>query len=270
MREYLWADGEFGLFQALIKSHLGISLQEQKKALVANRLWKRLQALNIDTFREYFQYINDKGHQQELQSAMELITTNETFFFREQKHFDYLSEHILPSLKANQEFCVWSAACSIGQEAYSIAMILADQCNSPWRIMASDVNDNVIEQGRRAIYQDVRTELIPMEYRRRYCRKGTGPYEGDMRIVSALRDQVEFRNINLIQSYCDIETFDLIFLRNVMIYFNDETKKDILNRIYQKIKPGGYLFVGHSESLHGLNDELSRISPAIYQRPLND
>lgn len=268
MNEYTWAENEFLLYQKLVKEHLGITLADQKKALVANRLGKRLLSLNLDSFTAYHKLLTK--NKKELQLAMDAITTNETFFFREQKHFDFMAENILPEVKMGQDFKVWSAASSIGQEAYSIAMLLDDKCHGNWSVLATDVNKQVLEEGRKAIYLDDRTELIPPEYLTRYCKKGTGPYEGYLRVCEELRHSVTFDYLNLMKPLHDIGMFDLVFLRNVMIYFDDDTKKDVLSRTVDTLKPGGYLFVGHSEALYGLNDTLVRISPAIYRRPKVD
>lgn len=256
---------EFRLFQNLIMTQLGIHLPEQKRALIGNRLWKRLQERQVQRYGDYFQLINRPGEEAELNCVLELITTNETYFFREPRHFDYLRDQILPRCTSARPLRIWSAAASSGEEAYSIAMLLADRRSGPWEILASDVNRSVLEKARRAIYRDDRTDQIPDAYRRRFCRKGTGVYEGCLRIMPELRQQVQFRQVNLHQSLPDLGRFDVIFLRNVMIYFDEATKCDVLRRIARVLQPDGWLFVGHSESLHGLDTEFHALMPAIYQ-----
>lgn len=259
------SDKEFQLFQQLIESKLGIFLPPQKKALLSNRLWKRLTACNMKGFEEYYRYIQSPQGKGELSLALELITTNETYFFREQKHFDYLRDEILPKLKPGNNFRVWSAAASTGEEPYSIAMLLADRCQNTWELLCSDVNRKVIEQAKVGIYPEMRIKNIPPEYLRRFCRKGVGPQEGNARVIADLRQAVQFFTLNLHEDFPDLGKFDLVFLRNVLIYFENENKTKILERIAATLKPDGILFVGHSESLHGISDRFSQLRPAVYK-----
>ncbi len=257
---------EFRLFQQLLHTQLGIHLPAQKRALIGNRLWKRLQARQVQRYGEYFQLINRPGEEAELNCMLELLTTNETYFFREPRHFDFLRDTILPVRNPARPLRVWSAAASTGEEPYSIAMVLADRCSGRWELLASDVNGTVLETARRAIYRDDRTDQIPLPYRRRFCRKGIGRYAGHLRIVPELRREVQFRQVNLHQSLPELGLFDVIFLRNVMIYFDEPTKRDVLRRVARLLQPEGWLFVGHSESLHGLDTGFHAVQPAIYRR----
>lgn len=259
------SDKEFRLFQKLIEDKLGIFLPEQKKALLSNRLWKRLQACGVKRFSDYYQFISSPGGKQELGKALELITTNETYFFREQKHFDYLREQILPRVYPGKKFRVWSAAASTGEEPYSIAMTLKDCCAADWELLCSDVNRSVLEQARTGIYPEVRTRHIPEDYLRRFCRKGVRAQAGNIRVVAELRQAVEFFSLNLHEPFPDIGKFDVVFLRNVLIYFENENKTKILHRIADTLLPNGILFVGHSESLHGLSSHFVPVRPAIYR-----
>ena len=258
-------DKEFKLFQALIQEKLGIFLPPQKKALLSNRLWKRLQACQLQRFGDYYQLIISPHGQAELSTALELVTTNETYFFREQKHFDFLQDEILPRYRQGANFRVWSAAASTGEEPYSIAMVLRQRCQSDWELLCSDVNRTVIEQAKVGIYPEARAKNIPPEYLHRFCRKGIGPEQGNIRVAAELRELVQFFTLNLNEKFPDIGKFDLVFLRNVLIYFENENKTKILERIAEKLKPGGILFVGHSESLHGLSTGFRPVRPAIYQ-----
>lgn len=262
---HLPTDKEFYLFQKLILEKLGIFLPLQKKALLTNRLWKRLRECDMDSYDEYYRFIVDKKGEKELHVALELITTNETYFFREQKHFDYLTQYILPALRPGKKFRVWSAAASTGEEPYSIAMTLDDKCPVQWELECSDVNNTVLESARNGIYPSARIQNIPHEYLRRYCRKGVGPQEGFVRVSQELRNNVNFFNLNLHYDFPDIGKFDLVFLRNVLIYFENETKSKVLERIAKVLNPNGVLFVGHSESLHGVTTKFSPIKPAIYR-----
>lgn len=258
-------DQEFSLYQKLILAKLGIFLPEQKKALLSTRLWKRINACRAHGFADYYRFITSDNGRSELNTALELITTNETYFFREPKHFDYLRENILPSVRSGQEFRVWSAAASTGEEPYSIAMLLADRCATNWELLCSDVNNTVLEQARLGIYPEMRIKNIPPNYLRRFCRRGIGSQEGYSRVVGELRERVEFFTLNLNNNFPDIGLFDVVFLRNVLIYFENDIKVAVLNRIAHTLKPGGILFVGHSESLHGLPTQFKAIQPAIYR-----
>ncbi len=259
------SDKEFQLFQQLILDKLGISLPVQKKALLSNRLWKRLQACHVNSFGEYYRFIQSTQGKTELNTALELVTTNETYFFREPKHFDFLQEEILPNYHPGQLLRIWSAASSTGEEPYSIAMVLKDRCASDWELLCSDVNRTVVEQAKLGIYPEMRTRNIPPAYLRRFCRKGIGQQEGNVRVIAELRQLVQFFTLNLHEEFPEIGKFDLVFLRNVMIYFEAENKTKILERIAEKMKPGAILFVGHSESLHGLSSRFVPVKPAIYR-----
>jgi chemotaxis protein methyltransferase CheR len=193
------------------------------------------------------------------------MTTNETFFFREPKHFDYMAESILPNVDPNKEFKVWCAASSSGEEPYSIAMILNEYCHAPWSVVASDVNKSVLNHARRGIYIEDRTKLLPDNYRKKYCTKGVGEYEGYMRVKPELRKRVDFFCFNLLDDIASIGKFDLIFIRNVMIYFNDNTKQKIVSGLQKCLTNKGLLFISHSETLHGLTHNFELQQPAIYR-----
>ncbi len=262
---HLPSDKEFILFQQLILERLGIFLPLQKKALLTNRLWKRLRDCDLTSYQDYYSFITEKKGELELGVALELITTNETYFFREQKHFDYMEQSIFPQFKKGKKLRVWSAAASTGEEPYSIAMMLEDRCQGQWELECSDVNNSVIEQARKAIYPDARVRNIPQHYLHRFCRKGVGPQEGFIRVTQELRDKVNFFTLNLHHTFPDIGKFDLVFLRNVLIYFENDTKAKVLERIANVLNPNGVLFVGHSESLHGVTPRFTPIKPAIYR-----
>lgn len=263
--EVVLSEKEFRLYQALFADKLGIHLPDQKITLVGTRLWKRLRARGINSYTDYFNLINQSDQQEELCQALELITTNETYFFREPGHFDFLKHTVLPALKNKDVVRIWSAACSSGEELFSIAMVLADQRTGRWDLLGSDINQSMLEKARRAIYLDQRTEHMPAEYRRRFCRRGTGPHQGSLRNDADLRCRIKLQNIELHQPLPDVGVFDVVFLRNVMIYFDSDTRRRVVQNIVRQIHSGGYLFVGHSESLRGVCPELIQIQPAIYQ-----
>lgn len=258
-------DAEFYLFQGLVEREMGIHLPPHKKPLLVSRLSKRLVQRNCASFKKYYDLIHQRSEVDERQIALELITTNETFFFREEKHFDYMQNRILPELAPGQALRVWSAASSTGEEPYSIAMVLASYCRGPWQIFASDINSQVLLQAQRGIYPVERAIHLPDQYKLRYCKRGLEEFSGHLRVVSELRSKVEFGRINLMDPFTAIGQFDLIFLRNVMIYFERKTQIKLIERLRSALNIGGHLFVGHSESLHGISDRFEMIQPAVYR-----
>ena len=257
------SDAELQGFSRLMMEAAGITLAPSKKALIGGRLARRLQALGLASYTHYLTHIQRDA--QERQRAIDLLTTNETYFFREPRHFAYLSERILPRHDAARPFRVWSAACSSGEEPYSVAMVLAERLGSrPWEIVASDISTRVLEQARRGVYPMERAEKIPLPYLKAYCLKGVGAQDGQFLIQDTLRQRINFREVNLNASLPDIGPFDLVLLRNVMIYFDAPTKRGVCKRIEQVLRPGGHLFVGHSETLNGLDSALRMVQPAVY------
>lgn len=262
------SDQEFSQFQQFIYDKAGISLSNAKKALVSGRLSKRLHAHGLKSYGDYYRLLQDAGQGGEIQIAIDLLTTNETFFFREQKHFDFLSQRILPAYRPGRPFRVWSAACSSGQEPYSIAMTLAAHLGeSTWEITASDLSTKVLDRARSGLYAMEQAGKIPQPYLKAYCLKGTGNQEGSFLIDRKLRNRISFMQVNLNTSLPKLGEFDLVFLRNVMIYFDLDTKRGVVKRILDTLRPGGHLFIGHSESLNGVVDNIKLVSPSIYQKP---
>ncbi len=263
------SDQEMLLFQQLFKRYIGLYLPMSKKALLCSRLSQRLGELSLSTLAEYHALISAPQQQQERQRAIDLITTNETYFFREPKHFACLRDEILPSLSAQQKVQIWSAASSTGEEAYSIAMLL-DDCRGqqPWRVFASDISQRVLSFARRGLYPMVRGEHIPDDYLSRYCLCGVEEYDGHFLVEQRLRERVTFAQRNLLELPLAMDQqFDVVFLRNVIIYFDFPTKVAVMQSVLRKVKPGGWLLVGHSESLHGMPLELQMVAPSIYRRP---
>ncbi len=261
-------DREFTQFTNYFYRIAGISLSPGKKPMVTGRLAKKLKEFNFTSYSEYFDLLYSGHDPVEVQCAVDLLTTNETYFFREDKHFDFLKNRILPSHQAGKPFRVWSAASSSGEEAYSAAMILADALGErPWEIVGSDINTRVLEKARRAQYHLDQIEKIPHQYLTKYCLKGIGSQEGTFLIDRSLRSRVKFMQINLNIDLPKIGEFDLVFLRNVMIYFDNDTKRKVVRRIMGELRRGGYLFIGHSESLNGIVDEMKAVMPSIYRKP---
>lgn len=262
------SDEDMLLFQHLFQQYIGLHLPLSKKTLLCSRFSRRLGELNLSCLREYYNLISLPKQQEERQRAIDLITTNETYFFRERRHFDVLREEILPLIPARQLMRVWSAASSTGEEAYSLAMLLNDcRPDGPWRIFASDISQRVLTFARRGLYPMVRGQNIPDAYLTRFCLCGTGDYDGHFLVNQKLRAQVQFDQRNLLRLPDDMdEQFDVIFLRNVIIYFDFQTKVEVIRSVARKLKPGGWLVVGHSESLHGMPTGLQMHTPSIYRR----
>jgi chemotaxis protein methyltransferase CheR len=261
-------DSEFRRFQTMIYDIAGISLSNEKKALVAGRLAKRVNHFALPTYEAYFQQLSRPDARAELQVAVDLLTTNETYFFREPKHFDLLRNTILPALQSSRQVRIWSGASSSGEEVYSIAMCLADKLGSrSWELIGSDISTRVLEQARSGHYPIERTRDISKDYLSRFCLKGTGAQEGTFLIDKALRSRVQFMQVNLNSPLPALGEFDVIFLRNVMIYFDQKTKQQVLQRMVPLLKPGGYFLVSHSETLNGITDALKPVSPSVYRKP---
>ncbi|RZL03066.1 MAG: methyltransferase [Rubrivivax sp.] len=260
-------DQEFNRFQRFIYEAAGITMASSKKALVSGRLSKRLQARQLKSFTDYFNLLSSGQAKDEVQTAIDLLTTNETYFFREPKHFELLKS-LAQAHKPGQPFRVWSAASSTGEEAYSMAMVLADTLgNNPWEILGSDISTRVLQRARAGHFPMERARNIPQPYLKRYCLKGFDEQEGTMLVEKSLRQRVRFIHANLNEPLPQLGQFDVIFLRNVMIYFNGDTKRQVVARVISMLKPGGYFCIGHSESLNDISDALLTVAPSIYRNP---
>jgi chemotaxis protein methyltransferase CheR len=272
MQQRAISESEFGSFQRFIFDIAGITMSDSKKALVSGRLAKRLQHYGLQTYDAYFRLLSGGAHPDEVQLAVDLLTTNETYFFREARHFDLLrqaAEAALPRLRTGAPFRVWSAACSSGEEPYSIAMVLADVLgNAPWEVVASDISTRVLQRARVGHYPMERASHMPQDYLRRFCLKGIREQHGTLLVERGLRQRVQFRQVNLNTDLpSDLGSYDVVFLRNVMIYFNGDTKRQVVARVTSRLKPDGHFFIGHSESLHEINDTLRPVMPSVYRKP---
>lgn len=260
-------DSELAQFQRFIFEKAGITMSAQKKALVMGRLARRLEFHSLETFSQYFHLLTSGHHAEEVQIAIDLLTTNETYFFREMKHFDFLREKALAARGRSDAFRVWSAASSSGEEAYSLAMVLADCLETaPWEVLGTDISTRVLHSAAQALYPMERGRHIPQAYLRRFCLKGSGEHEGKFLVERNLRNRVQFRQMNLNVALPSIGHFDMIFLRNVMIYFSDDTKREVVERVITALKPEGYLCIGHSESLHKITESVQQVAPSIFRK----
>jgi chemotaxis protein methyltransferase CheR len=260
---------EFQQLSKLIYDIAGIVLNDSKKILLTGRLGKRLDALGLATYTQYIKHVKNKANEQELRFMVDLLTTNETYFFREPQHFDYLKNTILPEVKAGSPFRVWSAAASTGAEAYTIAMVVADKLglDADWEIYGSDISHSVLELARRGLYKMDEKSKIPTEYLKKYCLKGVREQEGYLLMDSRLRQHMRFEQMNLnVEKLRKPGDFDVIFLRNMLIYFDVPTKKRVVENLIPALKPQGYFIVGHSETLNGVTNLLTQTKPTIYRR----
>lgn len=270
-------DREFSLFQRLIHRETGIFLPEVKKALVVARLSRRLRTLGLTSFGAYFDVV-EQDRDGEKTVMLDNICTNETRFFREPRQFEFLENEVLPAWKARGEagqmpkrIRVWSAACSTGEEPYSLAMLLRTHfpAESGWNIeiLASDLSTKVLATAREGVWPIQRMAEIPPAYLRAYMLRGVRSEEGKIRAQPNIRSLIEFRRMNLNDEQYPVDgPFDLIFCRNVLIYFNRETKAAVVSRLARHLSPSGLLFLGHSETLHGAAQALRHAGPTAYAR----
>lgn len=267
MFQFNITDKEFHLFRTYLYEHTGINLSDQKKTLVTSRLSKRLRHYSLNTFKEYFDLMIASPVNGERQIVIDYLTTNETYFFREPKHFEYLKTEVLSKWNGGKTIRVWSAASSTGEEAYSIAMLFDDILGDrPWEIFGSDISSRVLRKAQQGHYLQQRIDGIPEEYLRKYCLRGVGAHEGTLLIDRKLRQKVVFSSVNLKKPLGSVGPFDIVFLRNVLIYFDAETKIQIIRRVVAVMRPRGYLFIGHSESIKEMHHGLEVIFPTVYRK----
>lgn len=269
--EYTISPDEFQRFRTLIYDESGISLSEQKKSLLASRLSKRLRDLGLDTFSDYYEKVTLEASREEFTRMLDLISTNKTDFFREPKHFDFLRDRILPELAHLKRVRIWSSASSTGEEPYTIAMTLYDGVQNPsqwdFKILASDLSTRVLAKAAAGTYDEERVRDVPDETVKRHFLRGRGESAGLLKVKPHLADMIRFRRINLMDDQFPIKSpLDLIFCRNVMIYFDRPTQEVLVNKFHRYLKPGGYLFIGHSESLQWVTHPFKTLAPTIYQK----
>jgi len=275
------SDTDFTLFSNFIYNQCGIKLPEIKKTMLSVRLAKRLRKLKMNSFRKYYEFVkSDKGRKEELVHMIDVVTTNKTNFFREPKHFDVLTGKVVPELLKvrpdirYKKLFIWSAGCSTGEEPYTIAMVMDEyitkQVRLNYSILCTDISTNVLSKASKGVYDDIQLEGIPNYYLRKYTMRGKGKNQGKNRIVPELRDRLTFRRLNLNEgANFGIKTrMDVIFCRNVIIYFDRETQRRLFEKYYRQLYPGGYLFIGHSETLHGINDKFIPVDASVYRKPL--
>lgn len=264
---------EFAALQGLIQREAGIFLSEVKEALLVGRLSRRLRELGLTSFAAYHRLVQED--ETERVRMLDAICTNETHFFREPRQFEFLERQVLPMWQAEVErgertrtVRVWSAACSTGEEPYSVAMLLLDRLPG-WNveILATDLSTRVLEKARAALFPLERSAEIPPEYLKRFMLRGVGPQEGRMKAGPELRAVVRFQRLNLNdESYAAPQALDLVFCRNVLIYFRPETKARVVERLVRHLSPRGHLLLGHAESASGLTVRVRSVGPNVYSR----
>ncbi len=271
------AAGEFALFQALVLRESGIHLGAKNRAMLVSRLWKRLRALELNSFSAYYRRVKADPHEMVL--MLDCICTNETHFFREPAAFDCLRQRVFPEWiaqadanKRTRTLRVWSAACSTGEEPYSLAMTLLSEFppSSGWciEVLGTDLSTKVLARASASIWPIEKMSDVPVEYQRKFMLKGFGPEKGKIKAAGEVRKVIRFQRMNLTQEpYPVTGPFDLIFCRNVLIYFEWETKIKVVDRLGKLLTPDGYLFLGHAESLHGVADRLQFVAPKVFPAP---
>ena len=260
---------EFSIIRDIIYRKIGVNL-EGKEILVAARLGKVMCDLGVASFEEYYTRLRLDRTGQAMTAMVDALVTNHTSFFREAQHFEYLKRVILPELGSKASIRIWSAACSSGEEPYSIAFTVIDALHpddiSKVKILATDISARVLNTARRGLYSVSRFGSLPSERLRPHMLKGFGVSEGSYLMKKEVRALIEFQQINLMEDFSRLGTFSVIFCRNVMIYFDRTTQQRLVNCLAAQLEPGGYLLIGHSESLNGIDHPLSYLCPATYRK----
>lgn len=268
----------FERISRFISNELGIKMPPSKKIMLQGRLMKRLRQLKINSYEAYCDYLfSHEGRQHEMVHMLNAVTTNKTDFFREPKHFEILSKSVLPELMnlkktgIRRRLVIWSAGCSTGAEPYTLAIVLSEfvrTCEDfDYLVMASDISTKVLAQAQEAVYTETETIPIPPELRKKYLLRSKDPARRLVRIVPELRKKIKFFRLNLMDEDYGIHTdVDVIFCRNVLIYFNHATQQQVLSRLCSYLRPNGYLFSGHSETLNGFDLPLVQVATTVYRK----
>ncbi len=266
---------DFDRLSTFIHRELGIKMPSEKKIMLQSRLLKRLSELKIESFREYLDYVfSREGMETELIRMVDLVTTNKTDFFREPAHFEFLREHALPELLfsgGRKRIKIWSAGCSSGEEPYTLAMtidpFLRRHRGADYEILATDLSVRVLEKARMAVYDIDRIKDIPLSLRKNFFLKSKDPKNKTVRIVPELRSKVTFQRVNFMDNTYPVDPdFDIIFCRNVLIYFDRPTQEEVIHKLTLNLRRGGYFFLGHSESVTNMDVPLRQIKPTVFMR----
>jgi chemotaxis protein methyltransferase CheR len=271
-------ESEFEFIRTLIYERSRISLGADKRELVAARVAKRLRAIRVPTFAAYCRLLQSPDSEAEFIELIDVISTHHTAFFRENGHFQFIREKIVPEMLARAQaerwpaFRAWSAACSSGEEPYSLAITLTEALHGrawPWQVEATDISHRVVDAASAGIYGEESLAPVPASHRRAHFQRGIGPQEGNYRVKASLRAGVHFRPFNLFGGPPPFSgLFQVILCRNVMIYFDRASQQELVTKLAGHLVPGGYLLVGHAESLTGIDHFLQMVKPAVYRQPL--
>ncbi|MDN4166127.1 CheR family methyltransferase [Cytophagales bacterium LB-30] len=260
-----------------IQSNYGIQLPDSKQKMVEARLQKRIKTLQMSSFSEYLHFVfSEEGNQQEYFQMIDLITTNKTDFYREAAHFEFLTNEWLPKFVENKRegepLKIWSSACSTGEEIYTLVMVLKDYMlanyqSFGYKILGTDLSLRALQTAAAGVYAHEKIEAIPMNIRKRYLLKNNNPTAPQVMVKPELKQNIQLKRFNLLKSYEGIqESFDIIFCRNVLIYFSKESQYQVVSELLKKLKPGGYLFIGHAESLTNFSLPIVQVKPTIYRK----
>ena len=262
---------EFEAIRRLAYDKFGLDLRHGKEELVAARLGKRMREGGFDSFEQYYRHVVGDRSGEALIGMIDALATNHTSFLREAAHFEFLRQKVLPGLRERPRVELWSAACSTGEEPYTLAFTLADQWGGgalrKVRILATDISTRALAAAKTAVYTAERFSALPPGWLRQFLLRGEGRWKGCYRVKPEVRSQVEFARLNLVEPFAQHNLFPVIFCRNVMIYFDKATQEGVVNRLAASLEPGGYLFIGHAESLSGVRHDLTYVRPAIYRKP---
>ncbi|MBV5316272.1 MAG: protein-glutamate O-methyltransferase [Desulfobulbaceae bacterium] len=271
-------DKEFLQFSSFIYEQVGIQLPQSKKTMLEARLQKRLKTLNFDSFAEYSRYIfSPEGQRAELVQLIDVVTTNKTDFFREPGHFEHLTQKALPAIikrrngRMAEPVRIWSAGCSSGEEPYTLAMVLSDYAaeyrDFRFSILASDISTRILDTAMTAIYPEERTDCIALNIKKKYLLRSKDRSKSLVRVCPDIRSRVVFRRINFMDTDLGVaEKMDIIFCRNVIIYFDKSTQQTLMGKFHQQLRPGGYLFLGHSETMNGIDVDFTSVGSTVYQK----
>jgi len=271
LSNYSISQKEFKKFQELIYNQSGISLADSKQSMLLARLVKRVRALKMEDLSSYYDYVTKGTNKAELGTLLDLVSTNKTFFFREMHHFEFLKQRIIPEATPSKRLKVWSSACSSGEEPYSVAMTLIDSIPNikEWdiKIYASDLSTKVLRKAEEGVYIKTSIQGIPDNLIKSCILKGTGANENRIKMKDQIRSMISFMHLNLMDPKYSVEgSLDLIFCRNVMIYFDKATQQSLIAKFFTYLKKGGFLFIGHSESLQYITHPFQYIAPTVYQK----
>lgn len=268
-------DSEFAKLSSFIYTTAGIKMPPAKRIMLQSRLQKRLRELNIPDFKTYTDYVlSEKGQKEELVHMLDVVSTNKTDFFREPIHFDFLRDHILPEFYDNggRTLKLWSAGSSSGEEAYTIAIVISEFLRQrgpglDFAIMGTDISTRILKAAVNAVYKEEKVQGIPLELKQRYFLKSKNRENPTVRVHPDLRRKARFQRLNFMDaSYNISETFDVVFCRNVLIYFDRKTQEEVIRKQCTKLKTGGYFFLGHSESIMSMDLPLKSLKPTIFQK----